>query len=181
MCKGTLSRALFCFTRGLQVKIVNHHRLIWLLFCLIAGVVFLTYACASLAAGRGEFVLPLDDVYIHFQYARQMANGQPYIYNPGQPPTSGATSFLYPYVLAVGYLLGFQGLNLGLWAMGIGALALLGSLWLVYRLVKTYDAPDWLAVAAALIFGLTGPVSWHYMSGMETGLMLVFTLATLYT
>ena len=163
------------------MKIVNHHRLIWLLFCLIAGVVFLTYACASLAAGRGEFVLPLDDVYIHFQYARQMANGQPYIYNPGQPPTSGATSFLYPYVLAVGYLLGFQGLNLGLWAMGIGALALLGSLWLVYRLVKTYDAPDWLAVAAALIFGLTGPVSWHYMSGMETGLMLVFTLATLYT
>jgi hypothetical protein len=171
---------LFCFGRELQVKIVNYHRLIWLLFCLVAGAVFLTYACASLAAGRGEFVLPLDDVYIHFQYARQMANGQPYIYNPGQPPTSGATSFLYPYVLAVGYLLGFQGLNLSLWAMGIGALALLGSLWLVYRLVKTYSAPDWLAAAAALIFGLTGSVSWHYMSGMETGLMLVFTLATLY-
>ncbi len=81
---------------------------IWLLFCLVTGAIFLTYAFASRTVGRGEFVLPLDDVYIHFQYARQLANGQPYIYNPGQPPTSGATSFIYPYILAVGYLLGFQ-------------------------------------------------------------------------
>lgn len=153
---------------------------IWFLFCFITGAIFLIYAFTSLAAGRGEFLLPLDDVYIHFQYAKQMANGQPYIYNPGHPPTSGATSFIYPYLLAAGYLLGFQDLNLSLWAMIVGALALLGSLWVVYNLLKAFDAPDWLAVMIALIFGLTGPVSWHFMSGMETGLMILFTLATLY-
>ncbi len=64
--------------------------------------------------------------------------------------------------------------------MGVGGLALLGSLWLVYELLKIDDAPDWLAVMTALIFGLSGPLSWHFMSGMETGLMMVFTLATLY-
>jgi hypothetical protein len=154
--------------------------LIWLLFCVVTGAVFLTYAFASFAAGRGEFVLPLDDVYIHFQYAKQIVLGQPYVYNPGQPPTSGATSFLYPYLLAFGYLIGFQELRLSLWAMGIGALALLGSLWLVYRLLKTHDAPNWLAVLVALIFGLTGSIAWHFMSGMETGLMMLFALATLY-
>lgn len=154
--------------------------LIWTLFCALAGAVFLAYALASLAAGRGQFVMPLDDVYIHFQYAKQMANGQPYVYNPGQPPTSGATSFLYPFVLAAGYLIGFQGLNLGLWAMIVGALALLGTLWLVYKTALAFDSPDWLAVMTALIFGLTGAVNWHFMSGMETGLMTLFTLATLY-
>ncbi len=159
---------------------VRRSLFIWLLCCLVAGAVFVVYVLASLAAGRGEFVLPLDDVYIHFQYARQMASGQPYVYNPGQPPTSGATSFIYPYVLALGYLLGFQALRLSLWAMIVGALALAGSLWLVYRLLKAYDAPDWLAVLTALIFGLTGAVNWHFMSGMETGLMTLFTLATLY-
>lgn len=160
---------------------MNRLVLAWVLFCAIAGLIFVIYALASLTAGRGEFVLPLDDVYIHFQYARQLANGQPFVYNPGQPPTSGATSFLYPFILAFGYLIGFQGLNLALWAMVIGALALIGSMWLIYRLVKIFDSPDWLAIAPALIFALTGAVSWHFMSGMETGLMILLTLATLYT
>src|SRR5574341_611450 len=148
---------------------------VWGLFCALAGAIFLTYALASQAVGRGEFVMPLDDVYIHFQYARQLVAGQPYIYNPGLPPSSGATSFLYPYVLAIGYVLGFQGLNLGLWAMAVGALALVGSMWLVYKLVRMY-APDWLAEALALVFAVSGPVSWHFMSGMETGLVVLFTL-----
>jgi hypothetical protein len=155
--------------------------LIWGLFCATAGVIFVGYVLASLAVGRGEFVLPLDDVYIHFQYARQLANGQPFVYNPGQPPTSGATSFLYPFILAFGYLIGFQGPNLALWAMVVGALALIGSMWLIYRLVKIFDSPDWLAIVTALIFALTGAVSWHFMSGMETGLMILLSLATLYT
>src|SRR4051794_27227274 len=117
---------------------VYHRRslFVWAWFCVLAGLIFLAYACTSLAMGRGGFVMPLDDVYIHFQYAKQMALGQPYIYNPGLPATSGATSFLYPYMLAIGYLLGFQGLNLGLWAMLLGMVALVGSTWLVYRLVK---------------------------------------------
>jgi hypothetical protein len=124
--------------------------------------------------------MPLDDTYIHFQYARQLASGQPYIYNPGQPPTSGATSFLYPFILAIGYLLGFQGLNLGLWALLVGMAALGGSAWLVYQLGKAHDASDLLAVLVAVVFILSGPVSWHFMSGMETGLAMLFMLATLY-
>ncbi len=148
--------------------------------CLLAGGIFLAYAFASRAAGRGEFIMPLDDVYIHFQYAKQLAAGQPYVYNPGLPPSSGATSFLYPFILAAGYLLGFQGLNLGLWAMAVGAVALAGSMWLVYRLVKVFGAPEWLAGGAAVIFALSGPVSWHFMSGMETGLVVLFTLWMVY-
>jgi hypothetical protein len=147
----------------------------------VAGALFLLYALSSLAAGRGVFVMPLDDVYIHFQYARQIAAGQPYVYNPGQPPSSGATSFLYPYMLAVGYLLGFQGLNLGLWAMAVGALALVGATWLVYRLVRRFGGADWLAIGTALAFAVSGPVAWHFLSGMETGLAVLFTLGTLYT
>ncbi len=152
---------------------------IWGLFCAVSGTIFLAYALASRAVGRGDYVMPLDDVYIHFQYARQLAAGQPYVYNPGLPPSSGATSFLYPYILAVGYLIGFQGFNLGIWAMGIGALALVGSMWLVYKLVLLY-AYEWLAVAVALIFALSGVVSWHFMSGMETGLVVLFSLGTVY-
>lgn len=149
----------------------------WVVYCLIAGGTLLVYALTSLAAGRGEYVLPLDDVYIHFQYAHQLANGQPYVYNPGLPPTSGATSFLYPFVLAAGESLGFRELNLGIWAMSTGALALLGSMGLIYRSGQAF-APAWLAAAMGAAFGLTGAVAWHFMSGMETGLVILFALLT---
>ena len=152
---------------------------IWALFCILGGATFLAYALTSMANGRGEVVMPLDDVYIHFQYARQLAAGQPYVYNPGLPATSGATSFLYPYVLAIGYLIGFQGLKLGLWAMGVGAVALACSMWQVFKLVRRFDAYEWLAVLVAVAFGVNGSVAWHFMSGMETGLMMLLTLGTL--
>lgn len=154
--------------------------LIWGLVCGLAGIVYLVYVAGSVAAGGGSPVMPLDDAYIHFQYARVLAEGYPYQYNPGLPATSGATSFLYPYLLAVGYWLGFKGLALGLWAMGIGAVALALTAWLIFRLAVLFRAPVWLAVVTAVGFLLNGAVTWHYMSGMETGLTLLFTVFTVY-
>ncbi|GAB4526440.1 MAG: hypothetical protein OHK0046_43230 [Anaerolineae bacterium] len=159
------------------------------MLCVVVAGVLLTYVATSVMIGQGNMVMPLDDAYIHFQYARQAASGQPYVYNPGDPPTSGATSFLYPYLLAAGYAIGFQGLSLGLWALGIGALLLLASGWLVYWLVRAllirwqmlpFSYLNGLPLLAALTFVLNGAVSWHFMSGMETGLMITGVLCTLY-
>lgn len=149
------------------------------LFASITGIVFIAFALAALAGGRGELVLPLDDVYIHFQYAKQAALGQPYNYNPGDAPTSGATSFLYPWLLALGYNLGFTGLNLGWWALLIGAASLWIAIWALYRLCLALGLPQNLSLLTTVAFGLSGSIAWHVMSGMETGLMLAFTLLTL--
>ncbi len=153
---------------------------VWFLFCLITGGLLIVYVVLNLLAGRGEILMPLDDVYIHFQYGRQMALGQPYIYNPGHPPTSGATSFIYPYVLAIGYSLGFHDLNLGLWAMTIDSLALLLSIWTIYVLCQEWGGSERLSVGMAVLFGLNGAVWWHVFSGMETALMMLFSLLTLH-
>lgn len=166
-----------------EFQITNVRRqslLVWGLFCIVAGCIFLIYASVSINAGDGDVIMPLDDAYIHFQYGRQMALGDPYVYNPGDDPTSGATSFIYPYILATGHILGFHDLNLGYWAMGVGALTLLGSMWLIFHILHWLDASQWLAIAIAVSFGLTGAISWHFMSGMETGLMILLSLATLY-
>lgn len=154
--------------------------LIWLLCCALAGGTFLIYASASLRAGHGQFMMPLDDVYIHFQYARQLAAGQPYVYNPGQPPTSGATSFLYPYLLASGYALGFQGVALGVWAMGLGAIAFALTIRLVYGIALQWESGHIAALLMTLVFAMTGAVQWHFMSGMETGLVILALCLTLY-
>src|SRR5688572_32764463 len=118
-------------------KMLNNNRLIFALFVLIAVVIFALFVAVGYTAGHSNLLMPLDDVYIHFQYAKQLALGQPYVYNPGQAPTSGATSFLYPYLLAFGYLIGFKGLWLGLWAMLIGLVALTAAQWAIYHLCRT--------------------------------------------
>ncbi|MGJ3238197.1 MAG: hypothetical protein ACFE0Q_05775 [Anaerolineae bacterium] len=151
----------------------------WLIFSVIAIATLIIYVLTSLDAGQGHLLMPLDDVYIHFQYARQMALGQPYQYNLIDPPTSGATSLLYPYVLTVGYGLGFQDLWLGLWAMLIGTIALIIALHAVYRLCIALDVPRWLALLTAITFGTSGVMNWHFMSGMETGITITLILLVL--
>jgi hypothetical protein len=155
-------------------------RAAWALCCIGAGLVFLVYYGMNIAvSGVGQPLMPLDDAYIHFQYARQIAGGQFYVYNPGLPPTSGATSFIYPYLLAAGYLIGFQELSLGLWALILGALALALSAYLVYRLAASLGMLPYFALAAPILFLMHGLVAWHYMSGMETGIAILFTLLTI--
>ncbi len=163
------------------------------------------------ASGGSTQIMPLDDVYIHFQYARMIAAGQPFHYNPGDPATSGATSLLYPFILAVGYALGFQGDRLAIWALAIGVLCWIGSAWIVFRLVwdrtpqihltprpplrhhgegeprpwtqlrgQVGGGQTWIALVVAIAFALSGAIGWAFMSGMETGLMILATLLTLW-
>ncbi|MBZ0307001.1 MAG: hypothetical protein K8I82_13105, partial [Anaerolineae bacterium] len=137
----------------------------WLGLCLLVGGLSIFYVSMGIAAGDGTLLMPLDDTYIHFQYARQMAEGHPYQYNSGDDPTSGATSFLYAPLLAAGYGLGFKELALAYWAVGIGAVCLLLSAWLIYQLLPTGSG---IAYLMTFLFVLMGAMSWAAFSGMET-------------
>ncbi len=146
---------------------------------LLALVVVAGYVVPEWVRG-GELVLPLDDVYIHMQYAAQIARGEVYVYNPGLPPSSGATSLLYPYLLALGHVVGLRELALGWWVLAIGTGALAVSCGFIARIAQKAGLGRAGVVLLAASYGLTGPVGWHYSSGMETGLLIAFMLATLY-
>src|SRR5574341_870598 len=76
----------------------------------ISALAALAASAIVLATGArtpsGRPVFPLDDSYIHLQYGWQAAHGQFLQYNPGDQPTSGATSLLYMLVLAMGFVAG---------------------------------------------------------------------------
>ncbi|MFQ3536288.1 MAG: hypothetical protein SNJ58_10465 [Aggregatilineales bacterium] len=157
----------------------------WLSFAflslLIGGLAALFVGGALRTTGLAAPILPLDDAYIHFQYARALAEGHPFRYNANQPPTSGATSLLYPFLLAVGYLIGFTGEALAWWALGLGILAWLGAAWLFFRLVSAEEAgTGTLALGMTAIFALHGSLAWAFVSGMETSLFLYAILLTLW-
>lgn len=148
-----------------------------ILFGIVGGAAFLFL---SGGARRAAPVLPLDDAYIHLQYARSIAEGHAFRYNPDQPPTSGATSLLYPPILAVGYGAGLRGESLSWWALAIGVLSWLASTWYVYRIAASNGGPyaHWIGVAVAAAFALHGALGFAFLSGMETGLFTAVCLLT---
>lgn len=152
---------------------------------LLAGVlvalVSAAYLLVVLSTAEGRPVAPLDDAYITLQYARQIAQGQPYRYNDGDPPTTGMTSPLYGFLMAGVHLLGIRGEGLVGFAVGVGVIWLVLIVWLTYRLSsRLVDSPPWPGIASVLV-ALTGAVQWGCFNGMETGFFAALTLAALDT
>ena len=119
-----------------------------------------------LAANDGAPAVPLDDSYIHFQFARSFAQGRPFVYSPGAAPVAGATSLLWPLLLALPQCFGVHGLALipFAWALGFGALGLLA--YETARAAEGVVSPRvaWLAGALTLAFSAN---TWFAASGME--------------
>ncbi len=131
---------------------------------------------AMMAETSGEWSAPLDDVFIHFDYARSIAQGHPFEWTPGNGYSSGNTSILYPFVLAIGYLAGFTGQTLMLWAGVVAATCVFGIL-LACRSVFFLGVigGDWGRIGAYLlppVFLGLGALNWSLWSGMEVSFFL---------
>jgi len=145
-------------------------------------------ACWTLASARsfygymlkqtgGEWSAPLDDVFIHFDYARATAQGHPFEWVAGNGYSSGNTSLLYPFVLAAGYLAGFTGTRIMVWAAIVAATCVFGTLLFARRLLVFPEArPDaWSRASSYLLppvmLGI-GALDWSLWSGMEIALFM---------
>lgn len=148
-------------------RLSSRYDLLWLALG-TALVTTLAFAFRQWGAG-GHLAPPLDDTFIHFQYARQMAAGHPFEYNTGDPPSSGASSFIYPFLLAPAFLLGLDGQKPLLFADLLNFLAHLGSVLLLYGLAFRLGGRP-LALFASILLLLDGRLNYVFLSGMETGL-----------
>jgi hypothetical protein len=108
----------------------------------------------------------LDDAYIHFQYARAIAEGHPMRFQAGEPITSGATSALWPALLAPFWALGARGEAI-LWPAWTLSFVALGALaWEASRLTEKL-AGRAAAVGAGAMTITFGGLVWCAASGME--------------
>ena len=122
----------------------------------------------ALRATGGDWPAPLDDVFIHYDFARATAAGHPFEWIAGQGFSSGETSPLYPFVLALGYLVGFRGLWLGAWAATVALAAVVVLMRSVRELVR--PSPAWVAWLASALVVCVGALDWAWFSGMEVAL-----------
>ncbi len=120
---------------------------------------------------------PIDDAYITFRYARNLADGLGLVYNPGEW-VLGTTAPLWAAILAAGYRLGLTDLP---WlATVISGLCDAGTAALLVVFARRIGWPPLGAALAGLAWALN-PMSIGFATGgMETSLFVLVSLTTLW-
>ncbi len=140
----------------------------------LALVVSGLFVAVDLVYNQGHLIAPLDDTYIHLQYARQLGAGHFLQYNTGDPMSTGASSLLYVLILGAAWAVGFHGTLLLAFAVGFGMLCFAVTTGCVYSLGHRLVGRA-TGLAAGLLVALSGPLAWGVTSGMEVGLVALLT------
>ncbi len=121
-------------------------------------------------ACRGDFPVPLDDVFIHFDFARSLCRGHPFEWVAGQGFSSGETSPLYAALLASGWAVGFRGAALAWFG---GAIAIASIAWAMNSLRALLPSRHVLVAGVASAFLVAiGALDFALFSGMEVALFV---------
>ncbi len=129
----------------------------------------------QIAGFTGVAAFPLDDSWIHMQFARNLAEGRGFVYNPGVP-VSGSTAPLW--TLLLGGTFAVFGSQPAL-AKVLGLAAALATAWLTGRLAEVWTGSRELGLLASVLTALAGPMVWGALSGMEVSLAALLVCASL--
>jgi hypothetical protein len=145
--------------------------LIWLLP--VALLACLLYLAAELWLLSGDLGFPLDDSWIHLQFARNLAEGRGLAYNSGELVT-GSTAPLWTALLAL--LFHLPG-NVIVWAKLLGMVFYLAGVAATWRLARELGLGRGLASLAAGLTLATSWLVWSALSGMEIPLFVFLALS----
>jgi hypothetical protein len=133
------------------------------------------------AASIWDFTI--DDAFITFRYAENLAAGHGPTYNAGQPPVEGYTTFLWMLLMAIPHLVGWDAVTFSK-LLGVGAA--LGLMAVCYRFAaRLVDAEEHgerslIASAPVALLGVIPFSAVHAVSGMETTLFALLVMGFLY-
>jgi hypothetical protein len=139
------------------------------------GIAVFFYRQWRIADTAALDAFPLDDPWIHLHFARNLAEGHGFAYNPGTP-VAGSTAPLWTLVLAGAFAV--AGSHAAL-AKALGVLAALGAALAARRLGERWTGDAGLGVLAGVLTALSGPMLWGALSGMEVALAALLVTAAL--
>jgi hypothetical protein len=134
------------------------------------AVVMVLLGAIALGLGASLYTLAVDDAYITFRYAHNLATGQGFAYNAGRPVLSTTAPL---YALFLSFTILFYS-NIPILANVFSAAFLLIGALLLFRLGYAEKEP-WAGALAALLF-VTFPLLWLSL-GLETAAFLALALA----
>jgi hypothetical protein len=124
----------------------------------------------------GAMGFPLDDAWIHLHFARNLAEGAGFAYNPGMP-VAGSTAPLWTLLLA-GVVAGL-GASLSV-VKALGVVTSLAAALVTRATALAWGAPPVLALGVGIALLWTGALGWAALSGMEVSLAALLVAGTLW-
>ena len=124
----------------------------------------------------GVLGAPLDDAWIHFQFARNLSQGMGFSFNAGEP-TPGSTAPLWTVLLAP---IGLLGQDFMAPALGLSAFFLLLSVWAAYGFAGWAAGRWWPGLLAGLGTAMAGRFLWAGLAGMETTAFAALSLMAIW-
>ena len=154
-------------------ELLKKRNLLLLAFC--AGLVQIAcyYVAGAVVRGGGGLAIAQPDTLLYSQAARRIAEGFPFSFSEGTAASTGTTSVLYPFVLAVPYLMGFKGGGIFVAGFLLNAAFYLVFLagWTAVTCHAFANRPMARAVAVAL-FASFGPFAYCALAQSDTGLWM---------
>lgn len=129
----------------------------------------LLFALIALGVGWALRDMALDDPFITYRYAENLATGRGFVYNEGERVLSTTTP-LYALLLAAGRLLTS---DLPALSNALGILSIWGGAWVLYRMARRFGKPTAGLVAGALYAAF--PLLWLSL-GFEVPFYLLLVL-----
>ena len=131
------------------------------------------YYFAGMWASPGkQIAVPQLDTPLYCQSARQIAEGMPYIYTPGDKPSTGCTSHVYPFLLAALYKAGATGDALLTAGFALNALFYLIFLANWGVIAGRLTASPRGKIAACALLALNGQAAFCALSQSDMGLFM---------
>lgn len=130
------------------------------------------YFAAQWRTLDGHLGLPLDDSWIHLQFARNLAGSEGLSYNAGELVT-GSSAPLWTALLSLFFLLPGSPLA---WTQAAGVALHLAGVAATYRLARELELGPGPAALAAGLMPSTYWLVWSALSGMEIPLFVLLSL-----
>ena len=160
----------------------NHHFLrikpLLITAVLLSGILMCAYSVVRESRTNGSLGFPLDDPWIHLQFAKNLHDFGSFSYYKNDMVTSGSTSPLFTMLLAMGFFVTSNEILLG-YVMGVGFFAL-GGYYLFQYSLSEFEGSLLFASAAAFLMMFEPRLQWIALSGMETTLFVFLLIAVLY-
>ncbi|HEV8616367.1 MAG TPA: hypothetical protein VGU22_12825 [Methylomirabilota bacterium] len=145
------------------------------LLVVLAAVVPLALYVTRETRIAGAPGFPLDDSWIHLHFARNLATGAGFSYNPGVP-VAGSTAPLWTLLLAAAVAV--LGASPAV-AKALGVLCAVAAALVLRRAALAWGAPAPVALVAGVALLWCGPFAWGALSGMEVTLAALLVAAAL--
>ncbi len=167
-------RALLCSPRALFA-------LVLIAYALYAGAfIFKTSAVveqSSYVPQTTRYFVLFDDMMISMRYARHLAGGQGLVWNPGGPRVEGFTDPLWVGYMAVFHRLGVDAPLTSLCIQVSGAIFMLLTLLVVWRLADLLTGDPWVGLGAAIFTAFYLPLNTWSLQGTEVSILALIVSA----